>query len=74
MGKKITEFGKNTELKKKCDFDGGKNTENRVKMNKNKAKTNKTQLCMCQKYGSNLFAVFTRASVVMFLQIIIAMS
>ena len=29
---------------------------------------------MRQKYGSNLFTVFTRASVVMFLQIIIALS
>ena len=29
---------------------------------------------MRRKYGSNLFAVFTHASVVMFLQIIIALS
>ena len=33
-----------------------------------------TKLCMRQKSISNLFAVFTRASVVMFLQFIIALS
>ena len=38
---------------------------NTVKMNKNKAKTIKTKLCICQKSGSNFFSVFMRASVAM---------
>ena len=32
---------------------------------KSKAKTNKTKLCMSQKAGANLFAVYTCASVAM---------
>ena len=50
-----------------------KKNKNKAKTNKNKAQTNKTN-CMRQKYGSNLFAVFTRASIVMILQILIILS
>ena len=52
----------------KHNFDGGKKKSKyrkySKKRNKNKAKTNKTKLCMRWKYRSNLFAVFTCASVV----------
>ena len=43
------------------------------KNHKNRAKTNKTKLSMCQKSGSNLFAVMG-ASIIMFLQFIIALT
>ena len=40
-----------------------------------KAKTNKTKLCMRQKYGSKtVLSVYVSASVVIFLQFIIALS
>ena len=39
------------------------NFEIRKKIQKNKAKTNKIKLCMHRKSGSNLFVVYTHASV-----------